>query len=171
MDFAFSVQIAYLFSRHCNITILFPSFNLKRVLDVPFFPDLFQAGRPLERGSALMTKAGTNQQPFNFARISRSGVQILTYKASFRNSTIRNGKAEKTAEEEIWMIVPVWMYAKIEETVAWLMKAIMPETGLMQFQIYVYFNKEQFLYPSCSLISNFISISWRSQWTLLSQCK
>ena len=65
-----------------------------------------------------MTKAGTNQQPFNFARISRSGVQILTYKASFQNSAIRNGKVEKTAEQDIRMIVPVWMYAKIEETVA-----------------------------------------------------
>ena len=39
------------------------------------------------------------------------------------------------------------------------LNALMPETSLMQFQIYVHFNKEQFLYLSCSLISNFISIS------------
>ena len=65
-----------------------------------------------------MTKAGKNQQPFNFAPISRSGMQILTYKASFHNSAIRNGKVEKTAEQEVGRIVPVWMYARIEEAVA-----------------------------------------------------
>ena len=59
---------------HYYITTLFRFLNLEQVFDVP---SLIPWVRPLERGSALMTKAGTDQQTFNFARISSSGVQIL----------------------------------------------------------------------------------------------
>ena len=92
---------------HYYITTLFRFLNLEQVFDVP---SLIPWARPLERGSALMTKAGTDQQTFNFARISSSGVQILLVTPSHFEFCFLKWKSGEDNQKEIRMVVPVWIF-------------------------------------------------------------